>query len=115
MGLVKKIICVGLIAAGTFIGGRCSYKSDIKKEDVFEYIDFHKEDRREIFLYSFDHLKREDPDFLDSFTIDSLNDEQKEEIATDYLKSRLREAYEEGKKSLKDLPENLYKLLTDDN
>ncbi|MBA7675751.1 hypothetical protein ES703_83988 [subsurface metagenome] len=115
MGLVKNVILAGLILGGAFVAGRCSYKMDIKKEDVFDYIDYHEEDRKEIFLYGLEHLKRDDTGFLGSLTINSLNNKQKEEIAKDYLRSKFRETYEEGKKSLRDLPENLYKLLTDDN
>jgi len=113
MGLVKKVICIGLITGSFFLGSHSCCRRDIKKEDVFNYVNSHKEDRKEIFLYSLEHLKRDDPDFLDSFTINTLNDKEKEEITKDYLKSKLRGTYEEGKKSLRDLSEKVYEFLSD--
>lgn len=95
-GLTKKVICAALIIAAFGLGKLCS-RAKIEKSNVFSYIDCNKEDRKEIFLYTKDYLRKDEPYFLDSLNISELTDEQKEELIKDYLKNSGNIIYQKSK------------------
>jgi hypothetical protein len=108
MGLVSKIIC-GTLIVGTFFVGREIYRTDLNK--VYRFIDRNPNYTTQIFNYSKNKLKTTNPSFLESLDIDSLSDEQKKEIAEDYIKNKVKGTYEESRKSLQDFYNNLQHLL----
>lgn len=91
------------LIAGIFVSNEYCTGPDIEKEDVFSYINKHKENRKEIFLYTRKYIKQDNPEFLDSLRINELTEEQKAELFEDYLKVSGHQFYQDFKESIKEL------------
>jgi hypothetical protein len=112
MGLVGKLVCGGLIVGAFFVGVGV-HKTRLN--DVYRYIDRNPKEATQIFTYTKNKLEVTNPSFLESLNMNSLNEDQRKEIAEDYIKSKLKNTYEEGSKSLQDFYNNLQRLLSGSN
>lgn len=108
-GLVKTAFYGGLIV-GSFFLGRSLSGTDINK--VYKFIDEHPNHERDIFLYVRNRLGESDSPFLDSLNIESLTEEQKREIVKDYLEEKIKQGYNQGRKSLENLSENISRFFS---
>jgi hypothetical protein len=82
MSLGRKLAITGLAALMVYGGFKLGKKhSKTEKQDVLEYIDTHKEERREIYLHTRSYLLENDSLYLDSL----ISKKKREEITLDYL------------------------------
>ena len=108
MGLAGKIVC-GVLIAGAFVAGRITYSTDLNA--VYRFIDKDTQNAEQVFTYSWDKLQVADPAFLDRYG-QNLSEVQKKQIAQDYIKQKLDQAYNEGKKSVDKISRDLSDLFS---
>ena len=111
-GLVKTIV-FGSFVIGSFLLG--SGINRTKVNDIYRFIDTNPKYTTEIFTYTRNKLEDTTPSLLDSLIINSLSEEQRKEITEDFIRNQVQGVYEEGRKSVRDLYNNLQRLLSDSN
>jgi hypothetical protein len=108
MGLVGKIVC-GALIVGSFFVGRITYQTGLK--EVYRFIDRNPQQTEKVFTYTWDKLQVTDPSFLNSYG-NTLTEDQKKQIAEDYIKQKLSQAYDKGKQSVEKISKDISNLLS---